>query len=181
MLGEETLLGRRLTRQLERARRPQRRLARRQPERRPEALREYELLTVRARRGHACVPARAPPPGASAVFCGRRFRAELLGGAGFAARRAEAWLGVPRPDCAIVLRHPRRGDRLRPFGMASEVLLADFFTAARVPRARRAGALVAEVDGRLAWVCPGRSSGWFRVGPRTPYTLHIFPEATEAT
>ncbi|HUK79012.1 MAG TPA: tRNA lysidine(34) synthetase TilS [Thermoleophilia bacterium] len=146
-----------------------------------EALREYRLLTVRARAGtHACPPAPLLP-GSSTVFCGRRFGAELLVGPSFAAAPAEAWLAVPGPGCEVVLRHPRRGDRLRPFGMASEVLLSDFFTGARVPRARRPGAVVAEVDGRLAWVCPGRSSEWFRVGPGTPYTLHIFPESTEAT
>jgi hypothetical protein len=65
--------------------------------------------------------------------------------------------------------------------MAADVLLSDLFAASRVPRARRSQAVVAELDGEIAWVCPGRSSESFRVTARTPYTLHIFEEATEAT
>jgi hypothetical protein len=102
-------------------------------------------------------------------------------GAVFARTTAEAWLGLDHPEPSIVLRHPCPGDRMRPFGMPADALLSDLFTAARVPRAGRAAAVVADVDGRLAWVCPLRSSEWFRVRPDTPYTLHIFAEATEAT
>jgi tRNA(Ile)-lysidine synthase len=146
-----------------------------------EAVREYDRLMVRPRAAaHACPPA-VLAPGSATVFCGRRFSAELIAGAAFERTAAEAWLGVARPDRQIVLRHPRRGDRLRPFGMTADVLLSDLFAASRVPRARRPRAVVAELDGRVAWVCPGRSSEWFRVTSGTPYTLHIFEEATEAT
>jgi tRNA(Ile)-lysidine synthase len=180
-LGDERLLGRRLTQRLER-------LAGDTAGSRAvtlggglEAVREYDRLAVRARGGaHSC-PSAVLSPGSSTVFCGRRFRAELIVGASFEQTTVAAWLGVGRPDHEVVLRHPRRGDRLRPFGMASDVLLSDLFTAGRVPRARRPHAVVAELDGRLAWVCPGRSSEWFRVTSGTPYTLHIFEEATEAT
>jgi tRNA(Ile)-lysidine synthase len=146
-----------------------------------EAVREYELLCVRRRAGtHACPPG-ALTPGSSRLFCGRRFRAELVAGAVFEKTTAEAWLAVGRPDPKVVLRHPRRGDRLRPFGMTADVLLSDLLTAGRVPRAGRSRAVVAELDGEIAWVCPGRSSESFRVTDGTPYTLHIFEEATEAT
>ena len=146
-----------------------------------EAVREYELLSVRRRAGtHACPPG-ALTPGSSQLFCGRRFRAELVVGAVFEKTTAEAWLSVGRPDLEVVLRHPRGGDRLRPFGMTTDVLLSDLLAASRVPRARRSHAVVAELDGEIAWVCPGRSSESFRVTDRTPYTLHIFEEATEAT
>ncbi|MGZ4199018.1 MAG: tRNA lysidine(34) synthetase [Thermoleophilia bacterium] len=180
-VGDERLLGRRLTQRLEQ-------LAGDTAGSRAvtlggglEAVREYDRLAVRVRAGgHSCPPA-VLSPGSSTVFCGRRFRAELITGAAFEATTAAAWLGVGRPDHDVVLRHPRRGDRLRPFGMAGDVLLSDLFAAGRVPRARRPRAVVAELDGRLAWVCPGRSSEWFRVTSGTPYTLHIFEEATEAT
>ena len=146
-----------------------------------EAVREYDLLSVRRRAGtHACPPV-ALIPGCSQLFCGRRYRAELVSGAAFEKTTAEAWLAVGRPDPEVVLRHPRRGDRLRPFGMAVDVLLSDLFASSRVPRARRPRAVVAEVDGEIAWVCPGRASESFRVTGATPYTLHIFEEATEAT
>ena len=146
-----------------------------------EAVREYERLCVRRRAGtHACPPG-ALTPGSSRLFCGRRFRAEVVAGAVFEKTTAEAWLAVGRPDPEIVLRHPRGGDRLRPFGMTADVLLSDLLAAGRVPRARRSHAVVAELDGEIAWVCPGRSSESFRVTDATPYTLHIFEEATEAT
>jgi tRNA(Ile)-lysidine synthase len=180
-LGDDALITRRLTQGLERlasASAGSRTVA---LGRGYEAVREYELLSVRRRAGtHACPPV-ALKPGSSQLFCERRFRAELVAGAAFEKRTDEAWLAVGRSDLEIVLRHPRRGDRLRPFGMAADVLLSDLFTANRVPRARRPRAVVAELDGEIAWACPGRSSESFRVTERTPYTLHIFEEATEAT
>ena len=180
-LGDEALLGRRATQLLER-------LAAGSAGSRAvtlsaalEAVREYDRLTVRRRQpDHVCAPA-VLAPGSSVVFCGRRYRADLIHGPAFERTTTEAWLSVSRPDCEIVLRHPRRGDRLRPFGMAADVLLSDLFGAGHVPRARRPLAVVADLDGRPAWVCPGRSSEWFRVTAETPYTLHIFEQATEAT
>ena len=180
-LGEHALLGRRVTARLEE-------LAAGVAGSRVvplgdgrEAAREYDVLCVRAARAaHECPPV-ALRAGEAVAFCGRRFRAELAGGAAFQRTTTEAWLAVEGREPAIVLRHPRPGDRMRPFGMAAEVLLSDLFTAARVPRARRATAVLAEVDGRPAWLYPGRSSEWFRVRSDTPYTLHIFAEATEAT
>ena len=123
----------------------------------------------RARGGARVRPAHGAPPAAGPRLRARRPCAGLVGGLLRAAlprrpdrrsrlrdaRPAEAWLAVSRPDCEVVLRHPRRGDRLRPFGMAADVLLSDLFGAARVPRARRPLAVVAELDGRPAWVCRG--------------------------
>lgn len=180
-LGDEALLGRRVTQRLTRLAAAGAGSQTVTLSAAFEAVREYDLLTVR-RRGaaHVCKPA-VLAPGAAALFCGRRYRADLIAGPAFESSTAEAWLAVARPDCEIVLRHPRRGDRLRPFGMSADVLLSDLFGAGRVPRARRSLAVVADLDGRLAWVSPGRSSEWFRVTATTPYTLHIFEEATEAT
>jgi tRNA(Ile)-lysidine synthase len=180
-LGDDALISRRLTQSLERLAAAGAGSQTVSLGRGYEAVREYELLSVRRRAGtHACPPV-ALTPGSSRLFCERRFRAELVAGAAFERRTDEAWLAVGRPDLEIVLRHPRRGDRLRPFGMAADVLLSDLFTANRVPRARRPRAVVAELDGEIAWACPGRSSESFRVTEGTPYTLHIFEEATEAT
>jgi len=180
-LGDEALLGRRATQLLERLAAGSAGSQAVTLSATLEAVREYDRLTVRRRRpGHTCAPV-VLAPGSSVVFCGRRYHADLIVGPAFERTTTEAWLSVDRPDCEIVLRHPRRGDRLRPFGMAADVLLSDLFGAARVPRARRPLAVVADLDGRPAWVCPGRSSEWFRVTAETPYTLHIFEQATEAT
>jgi tRNA(Ile)-lysidine synthetase-like protein len=128
-------------------------------------------------------PPAALVPGSSVDFCGRRYRADLIPGAVWHKTNAaatEAWLGLStiEPVPTITLRHPARGDRMRPFGMAGGVLLSDLFSAQRVPREQRARALVAEVDGSIAWVCPGRSSESFRVSAGTPYTLHVREEET---
>jgi tRNA(Ile)-lysidine synthase len=180
-LGDDALITRRLTQSLERLASASAGSRTVDLGRGYEAVREYELLSVRRRGGAPAWPPVARNPGCSQLFCERRFRAELVAGAAFEKRTDEAWLAVGRPDLEIVLRHPRRGDRLRPFGMAADVLLSDLFAANRVPRARRPRAVVAELDGEIAWACPGRSSESFRVTEGTPYTLHIFEEATEAT
>ncbi len=144
-----------------------------------EAVRAYDMLTVRKRVGrHACPPA-ALAPGSSTLFCERRFRAELLPGAVFETTAGEAWLGLaerPASGPLVVLRHPRRGERMRPFGLAHNVLLSGLFSAAKVPMAERRRAVVAELAGEVAWVWPGRSSESFRVSKGTPYTLHIYEE-----
>ena len=189
-LGDDALVERRLTERLERLAADTRGSRSLSLGRGFEAAREYGLLTVRRRAGtHACPPAalvlrpldlpRGPVSAAGGVdFCGRRFRAELLAGGVFERAAGEAWLGVAAPPAGLVVRHPRRGERMRPLGLAAEVLLSDLFSAARVPRAERARAIVAELDGRVAWVSPGRTSEWFRVTPRSPYTLHVYEEAT---
>jgi len=180
-LGEHALVGRRVTARLEALAAGRAGSRAVSLGRGREAVREYGVLTVRATpAAHDCAPV-ALRAGQAVAFCGRRFRAELVYGAASERTTAEAWLAVAGPQPAVVLRHPRAGDRMQPFGMPADVLLSDLFTAARVPRARRAAAVVAEVDGDPAWVCPGRSSERFRVRADTPYTLHIFAEATEAT
>ena len=179
-LGDEALVGRRLTQRLEQ-------LAAGAAGSRSVSLGGgYEAVAIRpahgpAAGGHACVPARRPR--ARFVDCllrsalprrpRRRLRVRRNDRRGLARRRATRWTdrvasSAPRRPPAPV-RHGCRRVAQRP-------------VRGRPGAARpTAVAVVAELDGRLAWVCPGRSSEWFRVTPETPYTLHIFEEATEAT
>jgi len=146
-----------------------------------EAVREYDRLVVR-RRGaaaHDCSPV-VLAPGREVEFCGRRFAAVLLpeppGPAHLKESPGEAYLGLARRPAAVVLRHPRDGDEFRPLGMGATVSLADFFSAAKVPARERAGAVVAELDGAVAWVTPGRVAESYRVTDASLFTLHIFED-----
>jgi tRNA(Ile)-lysidine synthase len=100
----------------------------------------------------------------------------LIEGPHFSRDQREAWLAVERPDAAVVLRHPRRGDRFRPLGMDESLLVSGFLSAAKVPRAARARVVVAEMGGQIVWVSPGRISESYRVSAVTRYTLHIREE-----
>ena len=146
-----------------------------------EAVREYELLTVRARAvTHACPPAPLAP-GTSAVFCGLAIAPNCSPARASSRRRPKPGSACRDPtarSCCATRDAATAGGRsawpARCCSRTSSPALAY-----RARGGRRA--VVAQVDGRIAWVCPGRSSEWFRVGPGTPYTLHICPEATEAT
>ena len=141
-----------------------------------EAVREYEALRVRRRAGtHACPPV-ALVPGRAVEFCGRRFVSEVLEGAQWAPAAHEAYLALPDPPTALVLRHPRRGERFRPLGASEATLVSGFLSATKVPRGERGTAVVAEIDGEVAWVCPGRISESYRVSKGTRQTLHIVQE-----
>jgi tRNA(Ile)-lysidine synthase len=165
-----------------------------------EVLREYGRLVVRRREpAHRCEPARLVPSAgvwrlaaagtaataASAGFCGRSFHAELLAGPHDVSAGGEGFLGLSAPPRAVLLRHPRRGDRFVPLGMSGETSVARYMAAAKVPRSARALAVVAEVDGRVAWLAPpaverARTQAWVaescRVTQSSACTLHVREE-----
>jgi tRNA(Ile)-lysidine synthase len=156
---------------------------------------------------HVCAPVTFAPGEAGARFCGRAYRADLVDGAlappartaggtpvKVVARRSaasrgtgeslEAFVGLDAPPSRVLLRHPARGDRFTPFGMAQETTVARFLAAARVPAAVRAAALVLDVDDRVAWVGYESASGErrgrvaqpCRVSESTVCTLHVVEE-----
>ena len=165
-----------------------------------EVLREYGRLIVRRREpAHDCEPAPlAPAAGvwrlavagiaeatASTRFCGREFRAELLTGPHNTPAVGEAFLGLSAPPRAVLLRHPRRGERFVPLGMSGETSLTRYMAAAKVPRSARPVSVVTEVDGSVAWLAPpaaglARTAAWvaesYRVTQSSACTLHVVEE-----
>jgi tRNA(Ile)-lysidine synthase len=55
-------------------------------------------------------------------------------------------------DDLLVVRYPRRGDRMQPFGMKGHKKLSDIFIDKKVPQRKRASTPVVEVDGEIVWV-----------------------------
>lgn len=160
-----------------------------------EAVRSGGRLRVRrSRPAHACSPvelagaalAVAGQEGCALEWCGRPYRARLLGPAGFdrsAAAAGEAFAGLVAPPRVVTLRHPRRGERFVPLGLGEETTVTRFLAAARVPAGERARALVLEADGELVWVgyvagdaARGRVAQPRRVNESTPCILHVFRE-----
>ena len=79
------------------------------------------------------------------------------------------------------LERPRRGQRLRPLGVAGSRLLSDLFIDRKVPRALRAGwPLLLDAEDRLLWV-PGLARGEAApVGPQTRRCLCLDLEPPSA-
>jgi len=78
----------------------------------------------------------------------------------------------------LMVRYPRRGDRLVPFGMTGSRLLSDLFGEAGVPRLRRARLPVVEGPAGIVWVGGVRTAEAARVSePDEPaLTLRFIPE-----
>lgn len=75
----------------------------------------------------------------------------------------------------FTLRHPRRGDRLAPFGMKGTRLLSDIFTDLHTPHAaRRAAVVVADSAGRIIWLPGIRASRHHPVAPSTLRILKVY-------
>jgi tRNA(Ile)-lysidine synthase len=105
------------------------------------------------------VPAAAPAPadlllgadGGKAVWGRWRFSVGSSQAPAEQARRSmTAWF----PAGALMVRPPRRGERVAPLGGMGRRLLVRCFQDARIPRARRAGWPVIEAGGEAVWV-PG--------------------------
>jgi tRNA(Ile)-lysidine synthase len=128
-----------------------------------EAVREYRRLSVRRRaERHRCEAVAlelTAAPGAAVTFCGRTYRVELLEGAVFTLDAREAFVGCERAPRLVVFRHPRRGERFTPLGLHEPVTLAQFLSAARVPRAARGATVVVECDDVTVWVAFAAGSG----------------------
>lgn len=67
-------------------------------------------------------------------------------------------------DCQrVVLRHWRRGDRLKPYGMNGSKLLSDLFNDLKLDHADRQAAWLLEADGDILWVLGHRASALYPV------------------
>ena len=72
----------------------------------------------------------------------------------------------------VVLRHWRRGDRMRPFGMKGTKLLSDLFADLRLSVAERSRVWLLEADGEILWLLGHRAAAGYAVGKgSTDYLL----------
>lgn len=67
----------------------------------------------------------------------------------------------------VVLRHWRKGDRIRPFGMKGTKLLSDLFVDMKLSTSQKSAAWLLEADGKILWVLGYRTAHEFVVTPGT--------------
>ncbi len=74
----------------------------------------------------------------------------------------------------VVVRSPRPGDRMNPYGMEGSKKLQDIFTDLKIPKAQRADWPVVECGGEIIWL-PGYriARGWELSSDEEP-ALHLF-------
>lgn len=71
-------------------------------------------------------------------------------------------------DCQhIVLRHWRRGDRIKPFGMNGSKLVSDLFADLKLDHATKRNVWLLEADGDILWVLGYRASALYPVTPES--------------
>lgn len=75
--------------------------------------------------------------------------------------------------CHLTLRHPRKGDRIKPFGMKGSKLLSDIFSDAKVPDSEKPSKWVLTHDKEILWVVGLRSSRSFTVEANTEAVIHF--------
>ena len=63
----------------------------------------------------------------------------------------------------ILLRHWRKGDRIKPFGMNGSKLVSDLFSDFKLDHADRQKAWLLEADGEIIWVVGYRASALYPV------------------
>jgi len=79
-------------------------------------------------------------------------------------RRGVAYLAC---DHTMVVRYPREGDRIQPFGMNGHKKLSDVFIDRKIPKRMRAATPVVEVDGEIVWVVGVTTSERCRISRET--------------
>jgi tRNA(Ile)-lysidine synthase len=70
-------------------------------------------------------------------------------------------------DDTMVVRYPREGDRIQPFGMDGHKKLSDVFIDRKIPKRMRATTPVVEVDGEIVWIVGVVTSERCRIGQQT--------------
>ena len=65
----------------------------------------------------------------------------------------------------VVLRHWRKGDRMRPFGLRGSKLISDLFTDLKLDEVQRKAVWLLEADGQILWMLGHRAAQSFLVSP----------------
>lgn len=77
------------------------------------------------------------------------------------------------PDSRWVLRHPRRGDRMVPFGMRRSKLLSDIFSNAKYSAETKRNQWVLVCGDEIVWLPGLRNSAAYSVGPDTKHYIRL--------
>jgi tRNA(Ile)-lysidine synthase len=72
-------------------------------------------------------------------------------------------LDASRINEPLTLRHPRQGDRFKPFGMKGYKLLSDFYTDIKMPRTEKSTQWVLCHGDDIVWAIGLRSSELYRL------------------
>ncbi len=73
----------------------------------------------------------------------------------------------------VVLRHWRKGDRFRPFGLKGSKLLSDYFTDMKFSEAEKQNVWILEADGQIVWIVGYRASSAYAVKKRDEKYLKL--------
>jgi len=155
------------------------------------ARREYEAVALfpDVRHPDAHVP---PEPGAAALagamtrFDGYALRIRTVEGNSITSNdlrmagkstgpgeAAVAYFDADSLELPLVVRHPRSGDRIQPFGMPGHRALGDMLSDHKVPPRHRRRSLVVEDQHRIIWLVGITTCESTRVQPRTRRVTRI--------
>ena len=73
----------------------------------------------------------------------------------------------------MLLRHPKRGDRFRPFGMKGTKLLSDLFNDCKLSEMEKRRVWVLEADGKIVWVLGMRAADAFSIADGDEYYYQL--------
>lgn len=95
----------------------------------------------------------------------------------------KAYFAIDAIEPPLVVRAPRAGDRMQPFGMSGTKKLSDIFIDRKIPYRRRGGMLVVEDRREIVWVVGVTTSESTRITEETREALVISvnDETEEAT
>lgn len=73
----------------------------------------------------------------------------------------------------LTLRHPKEGDRFKPFGMRGNKLLSDFYTDIKMPRTEKPRQWLLCHNDDILWAVGKRSSELCRLNGKEPHIIYI--------
>ena len=76
-------------------------------------------------------------------------------------------------DATFAIRHPRRGDRIRPYGMNGSRLVSDILKDAKLSAADKRRVWVLTRNDIILWIIGIRAAAHFSVGPKTRRYLRL--------
>jgi tRNA(Ile)-lysidine synthase len=142
--------------------------------------REYENVIITR---PAAVVAVAPNVGCHTTLtfpgetraAGLLVKTEILTGPSSTVRATKqtAYFAFDRLKLPLVLRSPRAGDRIQPFGMTGSKKISDIFTDKKIPGRQRVGARVVADADKILWVVGVATGEQARVTAETDRVVRI--------